>query len=246
MTEWIIIANEAVDSYQEIRRSGRIDWYQSRPLKKAQAGDAAYVYETKVHAIRWKCAVTEVRRDGGPYLALKTLREYPLWRLLSLDRLRDNGYRGNMQGPCRVRPELGAYLHRMDQMQASEAGLLALSGELSTQDLREAAIAHGRRRPSAELSPVKRYGRSALVAAYARRRAEGRCELCGEKAPFLDREGNPFLEVHHVRWLSQGGADSIDNTAALCPNCHRRMHIVQDPQDIARLKSVLEEEASHV
>lgn len=33
------------------------------------------------------------------------------------------------------------------------------------------------------------------------------------------------METHHVVWLSQG-ADSVDNTVALCPNCHRKMHIV--------------------
>ena len=45
-----------------------------------------------------------------------------------------------------------------------------------------------------------------------------------ERAPFNDKKGRPFLESHHIRWLSEGGADSIDNVAALCPNCHRKMH----------------------
>ncbi len=32
-------------------------------------------------------------------------------------------------------------------------------------------------------------------------------------------------------WLSKG-AGSIENTVALCPNCHKKMHIVQDAADI--------------
>ena len=44
-------------------------------------------------------------------------------------------------------------------------------------------------------------------------------------------------------WLSKGGSDSVDNTVALCPNCHRKMHIVDDPGDVARLKMVAQNNA---
>ena len=33
-----------------------------------------------------------------------------------------------------------------------------------------------------------------------------------------------FLEVHHIKWLSNGGEDSVENALALCPNCHRQAH----------------------
>ena len=39
-------------------------------------------------------------------------------------------------------------------------------------------------------------------------------------------------------WLSQGGQDSIENTVALCPNCHRKMHIINDQADVAKLKRI--------
>lgn len=65
--------------------------------------------------------------------------------------------------------------------------------------------------------------------------ANGRCQLCGELAPFNDNDNNPFLEVHHIQWLSRGGRDILENVIALCPNCHRKMHIVQDPSDIKML-----------
>jgi 5-methylcytosine-specific restriction enzyme A len=70
------------------------------------------------------------------------------------------------------------------------------------------------------------YIRNPYIAAYARRRAEGRCELCKELAPFNDKDDRPYLESHHIRWLSKGGYDSVENTVALCPNCHKRMHVV--------------------
>jgi len=78
--------------------------------------------------------------------------------------------------------------------------------------------------------------RDAFVAEYAKRRANGVCQLCGQKAPFSNREGNPYLECHHIEWISEGGSDTIKNTVALCPNCHRKMHVLNLNQDKAKLK----------
>lgn len=80
------------------------------------------------------------------------------------------------------------------------------------------------------------YERSSAIAAEARHRARGRCDLCGSKAPFIGKKGEPYLEVHHIKWLSDGGADTLDNVVALCPNCHRKMHNLRNPDDIARLR----------
>jgi 5-methylcytosine-specific restriction protein A len=79
------------------------------------------------------------------------------------------------------------------------------------------------------------YVRDSYVAEYAKVRAKGICQLCGKTAPFTDKDGKPYLESHHVIWLSEGGEDSVTNTVALCPNCHRKMHVVNDPMDKALL-----------
>lgn len=81
--------------------------------------------------------------------------------------------------------------------------------------------------------------RSANVAKETRRRANGICQYCNQSAPFIDKNGNPYLEVHHVKWLSQGGEDSTANTVALCPNCHTRMHILDKPEDVEKLKGII-------
>ena len=83
------------------------------------------------------------------------------------------------------------------------------------------------------------YDRDSYISAYAKIRARGRCDLCGQPSPFSDRSGYPYLEEHHVLWLSRGGRDSIDNVVALCPNCHRKMHVVDDAADVEFLKRVL-------
>lgn len=86
---------------------------------------------------------------------------------------------------------------------------------------------------------VKTYYRSPEVADYARRVAKGKCQLCGSPAPFKDRARRPYLEVHHVKWLSRGGTDTTDNVVALCPNCHSRMHVLDDLEDIRKLEGVI-------
>jgi 5-methylcytosine-specific restriction protein A len=84
------------------------------------------------------------------------------------------------------------------------------------------------------------YSRNADVVKITRARARGICQLCGQPAPFKDSKKNPYLEVHHVVWLSRGGEDSTDNTVALCPNCHARMHVVEDEADMKKLMTVLQ------
>jgi|GEM_PF-6136575 len=84
------------------------------------------------------------------------------------------------------------------------------------------------------------HARSIYVAEFTRRRARGVCELCGMQAPFKKPDGTPFLEVHHIEWLAIGGEDRVTNTAALCPNCHRRVHILCDIKDLMNLKLLRE------
>jgi 5-methylcytosine-specific restriction protein A len=66
--------------------------------------------------------------------------------------------------------------------------------------------------------------RSQAIRTYVLRRASGRCEACGNPAPFLRRNGQPYLEPHHVNRLADGGPDDPRFVAAVCPTCHRRAH----------------------
>ena len=91
------------------------------------------------------------------------------------------------------------------------------------------------------------YERNPAIAEAAKLMAEGRCRLCDEDGPFMDKLlGLPFLETHHVKWLSKGGRDSMDNTVALCPNCHRKMHHVSNKEDIAKLKEIAKKQAADI
>ncbi len=93
------------------------------------------------------------------------------------------------------------------------------------------------RKPGMHTMSVQVYDQELYVAEYVRRRADGRCELCKRKAPFRNRKGAPYLELHHITPPSGGGRDTIGNTVALCPNCHRKMHVLNLPIDLAALRS---------
>lgn len=89
-------------------------------------------------------------------------------------------------------------------------------------------------KPTGQKSPgkievtVELFKRDSRVKAFVLRVADGKCELCGGDAPFKAIDGRPFLEVHHVKSLADGGSDRIQNAVAVCPNCHRSLHQAND------------------
>ena len=96
--------------------------------------------------------------------------------------------------------------------------------------------------PTAISTTVFVYQRDETVRCWVLARALGRCECCGDNAPFLTAEGEPFLEVHHLRQLAKGGSDTVTNTAALCPNCHRHLHYGRDAEALlSRLYELIPE-----
>lgn len=86
-------------------------------------------------------------------------------------------------------------------------------------------------KPKRRLRTVFAFERSAEVAAWILQNAEGVCEGCKAPAPFALSSGYPYLEVHHVQRLADGGPDLIENAVAVCPNCHRRLHHSADAED---------------
>jgi len=95
---------------------------------------------------------------------------------------------------------------------------------LSTEEL-EQRLQQTPKKPQRTVVLSYQFERSPDVVAACLRRANGNCEKCNNPAPFIRRKDNtPYLEVHHIIPLSDGGDDSLDNTIAICPNCHRKFH----------------------
>ena len=90
-------------------------------------------------------------------------------------------------------------------------------------------------KPGSRVATTTSYQRDPNVVNYTLKRANGICELCEQPAPFKKKNGDPYLEVHHVVQLANDGDDTIENAVALCPNCHRKMHSLGLKSDIEKL-----------
>lgn len=118
---------------------------------------------------------------------------------------------------------------KKDFVRESRPNLLELESKLKTFDGKH---------PEKTLTEVERTERSGLVAAVVKERADGICQLCNKPAPFYNKKGEPYLECHHIVWIARGGADEVYNAVALCPNCHRKMHSLDEQADVNYLKEI--------
>lgn len=192
----------------------------------------------------------------GNFVELQCIREFDSELGLDLESLRSHGLKGNIQGPLKVSETLSEYLDDVISQQNSldvlkgtnkkfiskynqrdtgreddETTAVSLSDEALFQIAKRKSTTNPRTRT---VTSEQKY-RNPYIAEAAKRRAKGICQLCGKSAPFNDTKGEPYLESHHIIWLAKGGEDSIKNTVALCPNCHRKMHVINDENDIAIL-----------
>ena len=139
----------------------------------------------------------------------------------------ENHYKTTMHAMRSVADDFGMRI----QIQQS-ASKVAADFEVAVQNsLRSNRIDRLRRLAIADKSPAsitlttRVFVRNPDVVAETLIRASGKCEECLSDTPFLRRkDGSPYLEVHHRVQLAAGGDDSIENSVALCPNCHRRSH----------------------
>ena len=126
----------------------------------------------------------------------------------------------------------------IDTLREYENEIKKKARKLSDEELEKRVKEGSKSKVSTRSTKTQSYLRDPYVVEYSKRRANGICQLCGEKAPFDDTNGDPYFEVHHIVWLSEGGEDTIENTVALCPNCHRKVHVVNDKSDVKKLKSI--------
>lgn len=150
---------------------------------------------------------------------------------------KDVGMREVCIFPLKVKDNSSPVAIEMNIMQDRERKLERKVRRETFNDLKEkASMAIGQ--PSKRKVYTNAFERNPYVKEYVLKKSNGICQLCNLQAPFQDKSGNPYLEVHHIEWLSKGGDDTIENAIALCPNCHRKMHILDDSNDVIRLKKL--------
>jgi 5-methylcytosine-specific restriction endonuclease McrA len=94
---------------------------------------------------------------------------------------------------------------------------------------RQARLDKAPKKPQKVKTFITAFERNPDVVVEVLLRANGICECCKKHAPFKRKgggkeKGTPYLEVHHIQTLADGGDDTVENAEALCPNCHRTKH----------------------
>jgi hypothetical protein len=88
-------------------------------------------------------------------------------------------------------------------------------------------------RPGARPLQTRSYDRDPLVIAIGKKRADHRCEVPSCEHPiFVTPDGVRYVEIHHIVPLADGGEDTIENVACLCPAHHREIHLGMKAQQL--------------
>ena len=69
----------------------------------------------------------------------------------------------------------------------------------------------------------KRIKRKTILVAFVKERDDYKCKACG--FTFKKKDGENYVEVAHIKPLSEGGPDDPENMVALCPNCHKKLDV---------------------
>jgi 5-methylcytosine-specific restriction protein A len=199
------------------------NWTPEKVLK-SHVREAATIWRKNGGFLNFKNSTRyDVIIDGKPYppKAISSIAH----QLATEQVLRADDFGGSKEGIWHRRLKaLGFQIQEKGQRSTFSAEVsksLKLSHSARLKKIAEAA-----KQPPAKLqTQVTRYARSPHVVAERLVIANGRCEKCRKPAPFKRiRDSTPYLEVHHVKLLSQEGLDTVENTQALCPNCHSEVH----------------------
>ncbi|PJJ59850.1 HNH endonuclease [Hymenobacter chitinivorans] len=98
-------------------------------------------------------------------------------------------------------------------------------------ELRKKAVEKASKDATPQQKRQNVFVRSKAIKDYVLKRANGVCEGCGNKAPFITKKQEPYLEPHHTTRIADGGPDHPEHVIALCPSCHRRAHYAIDAQE---------------
>jgi predicted HNH restriction endonuclease len=105
---------------------------------------------------------------------------------------------------------------------------------------KQESLGSRQRKPQARSASTVVFERNTLVIAIAKSRAGFRCEVVGCAHPlFVGKNRKPYCEVHHIVPLSEGGQDTIDNVACVCPAHHREAHLGQQAHELREMLATL-------
>ena len=183
--------------------------------------------------VRGNLAIREHAKDGRDLLLFQMLKE-PRSHVKYLGAFAAASWEYRQAPDSRSEMRWAIVFHLLPIETADDLLHMDVPSDLAS--LRRAASEAGSDAPARSTGEarVTYVQRSAAVRGYALARAAGRCEWCSHEAPFVTADDAPFLEVHHIRRLTDGGPDRLDAVAALCPNCDREAHHGKEAAQINR------------
>ena len=251
---WVASSKPSVyDSIKGFQTHSEIDWGNAGH-NKINVGDIVYIYITQPEQrIAIKTEVIKAGYDANELLGEEgqfnrdeeydTCDDFIRLKLvhfidsdsLGIEDLHKHGIKGNIQGKRKVSDETLSYIKYHEKRKSSDiVSIEELEDELekgiafskySSSQKREERLNKANKKPEQIEIRLRGFRRNADVIVAVLNRANGICEKCKQKAPFVRKKDNtPYLEVHHIKQLSEGGDDSIENAIAVCPNCHRELH----------------------
>ena len=240
-----------------LKEKGRICLPIFNDMEGVKINDFVYIYRKRpFDAIQWKCRVSDINfypaesandnyyhcssGEGeditGPYVELMLDRIFKLSDTVSSEALRENDYQGDFVKPSVLDTWTVTYLMGIERDYDTEDEMMRyLYYHLDFQELTRLAYEHSIQYPFMRKTFGEEHYEDLYVTAEALRASMGRCRLCGGEAPFKTKNGLPCLEIHHVVPYEKGGKHIVGNVVALCPNCHRRIHVLNDKNDIVKL-----------
>lgn len=217
---------DGVMNYTGMGKVGNQDlsFFQNKTLKNSRTnGIKVYLFEAYKDNEYYYDG--EVYLDGAPYTAQE------------VDEL--NEIRTVYKFPLRRVDGSGGAVVKADDVKTADEHKRKVVQKKNLDEIANKAKAEGTSKTTVTIIQTTQRNRNQYVEAYTKLRANGVCDLCGYPGPFQSK-GKPYLESHHVIFLADGGPDAIYNTVALCPNCHRKMHVINDPSDKKKLVKKIE------
>jgi hypothetical protein len=162
----------------------------------------------------------------------------PAASALRLDALRDEFSRlWGSATPEQAAPPDATALVAVVEDEADRLAALTFDGLLARY-AEQRAGSHGR--PATRVLSSRAYERNPLVIAIARVRAGNTCEVRDCPHPvFVMTDGVSYTEVHHIKPLADGGEDTIENVACLCPAHQCEVHLgVRAAELTAKLRAL--------
>ncbi|WP_224984855.1 HNH endonuclease [Geomonas agri] len=227
--------NSYIVTFQEVEPTN-IEWSEEE-LEAAVRGYLLMREQEVAGSTYNKAEINRTLREGKLSKRSKASIEYRMQNISSV--LRDidepiiSGYLPAQNVGAKTKTKIQSILDRLEGCKKEDYELTNDQEVLDTRVKRLLkrkmnAVPPGQQSPTQSTITTLSYFRDPSVKTWVLQASRGHCEACTKPAPFANKDGLPYLEVHHVITLAEGGPDTVNNAVALCPNCHRRCHLSND------------------